>query len=63
MVKDNKYIQEDLNLGGFSNNSFCYPLHLSFKDLSLTDVLPLLEDIFSAYNVEFISIRRRGGSS
>lgn len=63
MLKDNKCDKELSNRSGFSNNSFCYPLSFSFKNLSSDEVIPLLEDIFKSYNVEFVRIRRKGGFS
>lgn len=64
MVRDNKIIEEDVGLAQLSNISSCYPLHLSFKNLSFDDVLPLLNKVSKVYDIEFVSIRKhKGGSS
>jgi len=41
-----------------------YPLHLSFKNVRLSEVLPLLNKVKQSYDISFVTIRkRRGGSS
>lgn len=59
MTRDNKLIEEDRNLAVSLNNSSCYPLHFSFKNISLSEILPLLNSIVKEYNIENIIIRKR----
>jgi len=60
MIRDNKLIEEEENPGGFPNNSSCYPLlHFSFKNISLSEILPLLNSIVREYDIENIIIRKR----
>lgn len=56
-IKDNGILEEDCwDLSGSSNNSSCYPLLISFKDVRLSDVLPLLNSISKHYSVRSVHI-------
>jgi len=57
----NTPIEDTLILAGISKKSSRYPLFLSFKNISVSDVVPLLNKVWESYNVELVTIRKKKG--